>query len=110
MTRTRHVVVWTDVALRDIERLAERLHQEAPLRAEQVLDRILTRAEKLATMPGRGRTPPELASLGDRAWLEVVESPWRIVYRIMGASVEIHGVLDGRRDLRDILLERMLDA
>lgn len=110
MRRSRYAVVWTDVALRDIERIAERLHQDAPLRAERVLDRILARAEGLATFSGRGRTPPELASIGDRTWLEVIERPWRILYRVVGTVVEIHGLLDGHRDLQDVLLERMLDA
>jgi hypothetical protein len=31
------------------------------------------------------------------------------LYRLVDAGVEIHAVLDGRRDLQDILLERLLD-
>ncbi|TMQ12723.1 MAG: type II toxin-antitoxin system RelE/ParE family toxin [Deltaproteobacteria bacterium] len=109
MTDHRRVVLWMEVALRDLERLAARLHEVAPLRAEKVLDRILSRGDSLATLSHRGRTPPELRPIADRTWLEVIESPWRIVYRVVENTVEIHAVLDGRRDLRDILLERMLD-
>lgn len=104
----RRSVVWTEVAALDIERLAIRLHEAAPLRAERIIDRIISRAESLATLSHRGRTPPELRPIADRTWLEVIESPWRILYRVVGNTVEIHAVLDGRRDLRDILLERML--
>ncbi len=102
-------VIWVEVALRDLERLAVRLHETAPLRAEKILDRILSRGESLATLSHRGRTPPELRPIADRTWLEVIEAPWRILYRVVENTVEIHAVLDGRRDLRDILLERMLD-
>jgi toxin ParE1/3/4 len=98
-----------EVALRDLERVAARLHELAPLRAESVLDRVLSRGESPGTLSHRGRTPPELRPIGDRTWLEVIEAPWRILYRLIENSVEIHGVLDGRRDLREILLERMLD-
>ena len=110
MTGRRHTVVWTEVALRDVERLAAYLVDESPLRAEQILGRIIDRGESLASAPGRGHVPAELRALGDRTWLQVLESPWRIVYRVVGKRVEIHAVLDGRRSLEDILLERILNA
>lgn len=110
MRRRRYAVVWTEVAARDLERLASYLIEETPLRAEEIVDRIISRAESLESMPRRGRTPPELRGVGDRAWREVQEPPWRIIYRISGQTVEIHGVLDGRRSLEDILMERVLDA
>lgn len=83
---------------------------EAPLRAEEILDRIITRAESLDAFPERGRVPPELRSVHNRTWREVQEPPWRILYRIKGKTVEIHGVLDGRRSLQDILMDRLLNA
>lgn len=109
MTERRRTVLWTEVAARDLERLASRLHEVAPLRAAAIIDRILARGDSLATLSHRGRTPPELRPIIDRTWLEVVEAPWRILYRVVGDEVEIHAVLDGRRDLRDLLLERLLD-
>jgi toxin ParE1/3/4 len=109
MTVRRRAVVWTEVAVRDIERLTVRIHEAAPLRAERTIDRIISRAESLATLSHRGRTPPELRPVADRTWLEVIEAPWRILYRVVEDTVEIHAVFDGRRDLRDILLARMLD-
>jgi toxin ParE1/3/4 len=110
MTDRRRPVIWMEVALRDLERLAVRLHEVTPLHAEKILDRIVSRGESLATLSHRGRTPPELRPIADRTWLEVIEAPWRILYRVVKDTVEIHGVLDGRRDLREILLERMLDG
>ena len=110
MTERRYTVVWTEVASQDVERLAGYLVEESPLRAEQILDRILSRGESLEASPRRGHVPPELRTIGDRTWLEVLEGPWRIVYRVVGKRVEIHGVLDGRRSLEEILLERLLNA
>jgi plasmid stabilization system protein ParE len=109
MSDRRRSVEWTEVATRDIERLAVRLAETVPLRVERIVDRIISRGESLATLSHRGRTPPELRPVADRTWLEVIESPWRILYRVVEDTVEIHAVLDGRRDLRDILLERILD-
>lgn len=109
MSEHRRSVVWTEVAARDVERLAERLAEDSPLRAERIIDRIIDRGESLSTMSHRGRTPPELRPVSDRTWLELIESPWRIVYRVVGDVVEIHAVLDGRRDLRALLFDRLLD-
>lgn len=111
MSGRRYAVFWTEVASRDVERLAWYLMDEAPLRAEQILLRILSRGESLEVLSRRGRTPPELRTIGDQTWLEIQEPPWRIIYRIADEkTVEIHGVFDGRRSLEDILMERILRA
>ena len=110
MSRRRFAVAWTQVALGDLERLASYLAADAPLRAEDMLTRIITRAESLEFSPHRGRLPPELRAIQERSWREVQEPPWRIIYWISRATVEIHGILDGRRSLQDILMERLLNA
>jgi toxin ParE1/3/4 len=103
-------VVWTAVAPGDLERIAAYLANESPMRAATLIDRIMERAESLASLPHRGRTPPELRSIGDRSWRELQEPPWRIIYRRLDEVVQIHAVLDGRRNLEDILMERMLKS
>ncbi len=40
----------------------------------------------------------------------MIERPWRIVYRIETESVLVLAVLDGRRDLRSLLLERLVHS
>ncbi len=39
---------------------------------------------------------------------ELIEGPWRIVYRYDERSVFVVSVLDGRRDLSSLLLERLV--
>ena len=109
--KTRELkVVWTAVAAGDLERIAAYLASESPVRAATIIDRIVERAESLASLPSRGRTPPELRSIGDRTWRELQDPPWRIVYRRLDDVIQIHSVLDGRRNLEDILMERMLKS
>ena len=110
MSPRRYAVVWTEAALRDIESIVNYLLAEGSARAEQTVERIIARGESLDTLPERGRTPPELRAINDRIWKEVQEPPWRLLYRISGRTVEIHGVLDGRRGLEDILMERLLQS
>ncbi|HVV49120.1 MAG TPA: type II toxin-antitoxin system RelE/ParE family toxin [Polyangia bacterium] len=106
----RRPVVWTEPAARDLERLAAYLRTEAPLRAERILERIVARGESLRATPDRGRTPPELRAIGERSWREILEPPWRLIYRLAARRIEIHAVLDGRRSLEDLLMERLLDG
>ena len=109
MAKREPRVQWSGVARRDVERLAAYLAEEAPLRADAIIERILSRVDALQTLPGRGRTIPELRGVADENWRELQERPWRIIYQIRSSSsVMIHGVLDGRRDLQDILMERLL--
>lgn len=110
MTRRRYAVAWTQVGARDVERIAAYLIDEAGDRAPGIVSRIIARADSLTLLPGRGRVPPELRGFAETAWREVQEPPWRILYRIASGTVEIHGLLDGRRDLADILMDRLLQA
>ena len=40
-------------------------------------------------------------------WRELVVKPYRIVHRIRENIVMVGAVVDGRRDLEDLLLERL---
>ena len=75
-----------------------------------VLDRLQARAESLTTTAERGRVVPELRAVDVHQYREVIERPWRIVYRIESESVLVLAVLDGRRDLRSLLLERLVHS
>ena len=76
MSARGYSVLWTEVATRDLERLAAYLAEEAPLRADGIIDRIVARADSLAQNPNRGRVPPEIRSLGDATWRELLDPPW----------------------------------
>jgi plasmid stabilization system protein ParE len=110
VSQRRYGVVWTEVALRDVENIVQYLMAEASMRPDLIVERIIARGESPDTVPERGRTPPELRAINDRTWKEMQEPPWRLLYRISGRTVEIHGVLDSRRSLEDILMERVLQS
>jgi len=94
--------------VRDLEELVAYIAVDSPTNATRVLDRIERRAGSLESSPARGRVVPELAHFGMRTWRELVVRPYRLVYRIEGDTVTVLAVFDGRRDLEDVLLERLL--
>lgn len=62
----------------------------------------------LSTLPLRGNIPPELRDIGVSQFKEIRFKPYRIFYSIDGATVTVHCVLDGRRDMQTLLEERLL--
>jgi toxin ParE1/3/4 len=102
------LVEFAAVAQRDMQGIVEFISADDPLAAAQVLDRIESRCTALKQKPERGRVVPELAAFGIHAYRELVVSPWRVVYRISGTRVYVLAVLDGRRNLEDVLLDRLV--
>lgn len=93
-----------------MEDIAAYIEADCAINALAVVERIEARAESLTTMPRRGRIVPELRWHGITAFQELIERPWRIVYQIQGEKVGVVAVLDGRRELEDLLLGRLVRA
>jgi plasmid stabilization system protein ParE len=108
MPRRRFRVQWAEVAVRDLEEIVGFVAIDSEGDAERLLRRIEARASALESVPERGRVVPELARFGMRSWREVLVRPYRIVYRIEGDTVTVLAALDGRRDLGDVLLDRLI--
>jgi toxin ParE1/3/4 len=101
-------VIWAEAAVRDLEEIVSYVALDSPLAAERLLERLRRKAGSLETSPKRGRVVPELMRLGMRTWRELVVRPYRLVYRAAGKGVVVLAVFDGRRDLEDVLLERLV--
>jgi len=108
MARRSFRVQWAEAAARDLEELISYVAADSPLNAERILDKLEKRAQTLESTPVRGRVVPELAHFGIRNWRELIVKPYRIIYRIDEDTVNVLAVLDGRRDLQDMLLERLI--
>ena len=76
--------------------------------ADNLLDSIKATILKLEEYPERGHIPQELRQTGIKRYLEIHYKPYRIIYEIENNFVYIHSVLDGRRNIQEILGERLL--
>ena len=59
-------------------------------------------------MPKRGRVPPELVRFRVQLYREIQVPPYRLLYRVHEDRVSVLGVFDGRRDLEDVIIGRLL--
>jgi plasmid stabilization system protein ParE len=105
--RQRYKVRWTHAACQDLESIVEFIARDNISIAIGVLNKVRKTASKLETLPERGRIVPELAVVGLRIYREMICPPWRIIYRISDPGVFVMAVIDSRRNVEDILLERL---
>ncbi|HFD13475.1 MAG TPA: type II toxin-antitoxin system RelE/ParE family toxin, partial [Crenotrichaceae bacterium] len=80
----------------------------SPSAAKDNLGKIKTRVSALYSFPQRGRIVPELKEHGILQYRELIVPPWRVIYRISGQSVYVLSVIDSRRNVEDILLQRLV--
>ncbi len=84
------------------------LNNDSPAHAEYVLLKLQEACVSLDEMPERGHIPPELERIGITEFKEIHFKPYRIIYEIEKKTVFIHCILDGRRDVQDLLERRLL--
>ncbi|MDA0323521.1 MAG: type II toxin-antitoxin system RelE/ParE family toxin [Verrucomicrobia bacterium] len=105
----RFRIEWAPVAQADLDELLEYItEQDSVDAAIHVYEKIMSRIDALGSNPLRYRVPSELQPHGVRDYREVIVAPYSVFIRVSGRTIGIIGVLDRRRDLQEILVERAL--
>jgi len=76
--------------------------------ANKLLDKLEKTCFKIEKYTKRGHIPGELRTTGIKKFYEIHNKPYRIIYEINNDLIYIHSVLDGRRNIQEILKERIL--
>jgi len=76
--------------------------------AEKLFEKLEDTCLSLSELPNRDHVPPELERVAVYDYLEIHYKPYRIIYQVISRRVFIHCVLDGGRDIVDILQKRIL--
>jgi plasmid stabilization system protein ParE len=103
-------IIWARVAEQDLKKIIDYIANEHPGNALKIFRKIQEELSKLYTMPERCRIIPELREQGIMQYRELIVDPWRIVFRISNTTVYVLSVLDSRRNIEDILWERLIDV
>lgn len=94
MGGTERDLVWSNVALARLLEIRDGLAEKDPRAAGRILRLLLGRAAQRVDFPNLGRAVPELPGSELR---ERIETPYRIVYRVRGKTVEVATVFEGYR-------------
>ncbi len=104
-------VLLTDDAIRDLEKPYDYIdHHDVPGKADYVLEQIEKVFNGLSENPRRGVHPNELVSIGIKEYREIFFKPYRIIYRIIEKKVFVLLIVDGRRNMQELLQRRLLQA
>ena len=101
-------ISWTKTAKADLKEIADYIAQDSVKIALEKLDQIERRVASLRFNPEVGRKIPELVEYSDMSYREVIVYPWRVIYQIKNTELSVLMVLDGRRNLQDILFKRLM--
>ena len=103
-------IVWAPSAIDDLDGILEYKDvHEGPEAAVNIYLAISARIDTLFLHPLRCRIVPELKRFGIREYRELIVPPYRVFIRARPKLVSIIGIIDGRRDLEEILIHRLLD-
>ena len=83
-------------------------HSDSHLMALELVESLESTCETLTKFPEQGRVPPELERAGIYGYRQIHFKPYRIIYQIENDSVYIICILDGRRNLSEVMQRRLL--
>lgn len=86
-------VVWTETAVAHLAAIHEHIARTSPVYAQLMVRRIWDRAGKLLPFPKVGRVVPEVGA----DVREVLEPPYRVIYRVGPDRVEVLAIIHSRR-------------
>lgn len=87
-------VRWTEHAVAQLAAIAEYVSLASPVYAEQVVERLIGRLEQACVFPDSGRIVPEVERAAIR---ELLEPPYRLIYRVHPDGIEVLSVLHSRQ-------------
>ncbi len=106
--KTDYLVQWTESARNDLLEIAKYIAKDSIEIALKKMNLIEEKVHGLGSFPFEGKSVPELEEYNEENYKQLIVNPWRIIYSITGKTVTILIVIDGRRDLQDILLKKLM--
>jgi plasmid stabilization system protein ParE len=104
----KYFVKWTAPAREDINEIIDYISETNINYAVKILDNIEEKVKNLDMFPERYRIVPELEKYGYLIYREIIVEYWKVIYKIENDFVYIMLVIDGRRNLDDLLLKKMV--
>ena len=98
---------WAQPAVDDLRDIAQYIAAESQGAAGAFVDRADKAVRQLGRHPLSGRIVPELQRHNISQYRELVLSPWRLFYRYEQDVAVVLAVIDGRRNVEDVLLRRL---
>ncbi|MCK4605163.1 MAG: type II toxin-antitoxin system RelE/ParE family toxin [Deltaproteobacteria bacterium] len=89
-------VHWTKNAIKHLADIHTYISENSHIYATRMVDRLTKHSEQIAAFPRSGRMVPEFQAEDIR---EVIERPYRIIYRIKPEQIDVLAVIHGARQI-----------
>ena len=100
-------VIVSQFAEDDLNEIIEYDFSLSPNYVENIVSEFETNIISLQEYPKRGRMVPELERQGISQYRELIQGYYRIVYEISEDKILVHTIIDGRRNVEDILISKL---
>jgi addiction module RelE/StbE family toxin len=95
-------------AKNDLREIIKYISKNNPMNAFSISEKIEKRIKSLEKNPEKGGYVPELLKHNIKDYRQLIESPWKIIYKIEGNDVNVLVIIDSRRNTQDILVEKLI--
>jgi toxin ParE1/3/4 len=106
MTHKYKVIVPPSVK-KDLRDIVEYYFEVNQSYSKKIFSKLISRISELEEFPEKGRVVPELRDHNIETYKELIEEPYRIIYRILKDEVLLVSVIDGRRNVEEILIRKL---
>ena len=94
-------------AERDLDEIIEYIAQNNPRTAMIIVEKIIEKIKTLDHFPYRGGHVPELLARNIKDYRQISEKPWKTYYKIYDDVVNVLTIIDSRRNLKDVLINKL---
>jgi plasmid stabilization system protein ParE len=93
----------------DLNEIIEYISQNNPHTVLTIMEKIIAKIKTLDHFPYRGGYVPELLARNIKDFRQIAEAPWKIYYKIGKNIVNVLAIVDSRRNLKNILINKLLN-
>ncbi|MDR1277726.1 MAG: type II toxin-antitoxin system RelE/ParE family toxin [Treponema sp.] len=107
----KYKIIWSkDAGDEFIEIISWYKYNAGKNTAQRIYAKINSQIKKLKDMPGMGKQVQVLKDIGVHDYRQIVQDNWIIYYKVEEQSINIISVIDGRRNLEEILYKKIIDG
>ena len=91
----------------DLNEIIEYYYSLSQNYVEKVISDFEENIMSLQSHPKSGRVVPELEKQGILQYRELIQGYYRIIYEVSDNKVIVHTIIDGRRNVEDIIISKL---
>ena len=107
----KYEIIWSKDAGDELAEIISYIkYNTGKITAEKIYTKIINKVKQVSENPEGRRLAPLLREFGINYIYQLNISPWIIFYKARDKKMEIISIIDGRRNLEEILYKKIIDG